>query len=87
MPKICKNPTSEELEQLASNGEVRAIFDIADVYVWDPTTASYDEVFQTLDLVETATYAIINVDRKTVRVVGVCKMQVAHARAHHRSRY
>jgi hypothetical protein len=31
MPKICKNPTSEELEQLASNGEVRAIFDIADV--------------------------------------------------------
>jgi hypothetical protein len=73
MPKICKNPTSEELEQLASNGEVRAIFDITDVYVWDPTTASYDEVFKILDLVETATYAIINVDRKTVRVVEVRK--------------
>jgi hypothetical protein len=52
---------------------VRAISDITDVYVWDPTTASYDEVFKILDLVETATYAIINVDRKTVRVVEVRK--------------
>ena len=36
MPTICKNPTSEELEELASNGEVRAIFDVTDVYAWDP---------------------------------------------------
>jgi hypothetical protein len=81
-PQICKNPTSQELEQLASSGQVRAIFDVTDAYAWDPATASHDDGFKTLGLAETAIYAIMNVDRKTVRVVRGSQVQVARARAH-----
>ena len=82
MPKICKKPTSEELEQLASNGKVRAIFDVRDVYAWDPTTAFQHAVFKSLGLDETAIYAIMDVDRKTVRVVRGSQVQVSRARVH-----
>ena len=61
---------------------MRAIFDATDVYAWNPTTASHDEGFKTLGLSETAIYAIMNVDRKTVRVVRGSQVHVAHARAH-----
>jgi hypothetical protein len=61
---------------------VRAIFDVTDVYAWDPTTASHDNVFKTLGLDETAIYAIMNVDRKTVRVVRGSAIHVSRAREH-----
>ena len=61
---------------------MRAILDATDVYAWNPTIASHDEGFKTLGLSETAIYAIMNVDRKTVRVVRGSQVHVAHARAH-----
>ena len=81
-PEICKNPTSQELEQLASSGQVRAIFDVTDVYAWDPTTAFHDDVFNSLGLDATAIYAIMNVNRKTVRVVRDSAIHVSRAREH-----
>ena len=81
-PQICKNPTSHELDQLASSGQVRAILDATDVYAWDPTTASHDHAFRSLGLDETAIYVIVNVDRKTVRVVRGSQVQLSRARVH-----
>ena len=80
--RICKNPTLQELEQLASGGEVRAILDATDVYAWNPTIAPHDDVLKTLGLPETAIYAIMNVDRKTVRVVRGSQVQISRARVH-----
>ena len=80
--QICKNPTLQELGQVASSGEVRAILDATDVYAWNPTIAYHDDVLKTLSLPETAIYAIINVDRTTVRVVGGSQVQVSRARVH-----
>jgi hypothetical protein len=81
-PQIRKNPTSQELEQLASNGQVRAILDVRDAYAWDPTTAFHDAVFKSLGLDETAIYAIMDVGRRTVRVVRGSQVQVSRARVH-----
>jgi len=69
-------------EQLASSGHVRAIFDASDVYAWDPMAAFHDDVFKSLGLAEIAICAIINVDRKTVRVVRGSQRKVSQARQH-----
>ena len=61
---------------------MRAILDATDVYAWNPTIASHDAAFKSLGLAETAIYAIIEVDRKTVRVVRGSQVQVLRARAH-----
>jgi len=61
---------------------VRAILDATDVYAWNPTIASHDAAFKNLDLAETAIYAIIDVDRKTVRVVRGSQVQISRARVH-----
>jgi len=59
---------------------VRAILDATDVYAWNPTIASHDAAFKSLGLVETAIYAIMNVNQKTVRVVRGSRVQVSRAR-------
>jgi len=61
---------------------VRAILDAADAYVWDPAIATHDQMFKSLALTETAIYAIIDVDRKTVHVVRGSQIQVSRARVH-----
>ena len=61
---------------------MRAILDATDVYAWNPTIASHDDAFKSLGLAETAIYAIMNVDRKAVRVVRGSQVQISRARAH-----
>ena len=61
---------------------MRAILDATDVYAWHPTIASHDAAFKSLGLAETAIYAIIEIDRKTVRVVRGSQVQVSRATAH-----
>ena len=61
---------------------MRAILDATDVYAWNPTIASHDAAFKSLGLAETAIYAIIDVDLKTVRVVRGSQVQVSRARVH-----
>ena len=61
---------------------MRAIFAGDRVYAWNPTIASHDDAFKTLGVAETAIYAIINVDQKTVHVVRGSQVQVSHARVH-----
>ena len=79
---IYKNPTQEELDGIASDGQVRAIFTAKDVYTWNPTIASHDEVFKALGFDETAIYAIIDVVRKVVRPVRHSQVQTSPAKAH-----
>jgi hypothetical protein len=79
---VYTNPTAEELEQVSSGGEVRAIFEATNLYAWNPRLASHDEVLKKMGIDESAIFAILNLDRKTVRVVRGSGLQGSRIRAH-----